>query len=90
MLGISFLKLVLFQEVQLPRAIPLPGCEVSLATAKLDMKHVFKLSQSQHSILFSAEEEELQSKWIEILSKAVKGESEQEGLCSKTEAKTSL
>ncbi|RXM99003.1 FYVE, RhoGEF and PH domain-containing protein 3, partial [Acipenser ruthenus] len=78
------------QEVQLPRAIPLPGCEVSLATAKLDMKHVFKLSQSQHSILFSAEEEELQSKWIEILSKAVKGESEQEGLCSKTEAKTSL
>ncbi|MGH0187219.1 UNVERIFIED_CONTAM: hypothetical protein FKN15_024235 [Acipenser sinensis] len=78
------------QEVQLPRAIPLPGCEVSLATAKLDMKHVFKLSQSQHSILFSAEEEELQSKWLEILSKAVKGESEQEGLCSKTEAKTSL
>ncbi|XP_041129660.1 FYVE, RhoGEF and PH domain-containing protein 3-like isoform X1 [Polyodon spathula] len=78
------------QEVRMPRAILLPGYEISLATEKLDMKHVFKLSQSQHSILFSAEEEELQCKWIEILSKAVKGESGQEDLCSKTEAKNSL
>lgn len=40
------------------------------------MKHVFKLCQSQQTIYFSAEDEELQLKWMEILAKAAKGETE--------------
>ncbi|XP_075431016.1 FYVE, RhoGEF and PH domain-containing protein 3 [Ascaphus truei] len=58
------------------RAIPLPGYEVSLPSAsdKVELKHVFKLCQSQQHLLFSAEDEDLQMKWKEILSKAAKGE----------------
>lgn len=40
------------------------------------MKHVFKLCQSQQTIYFSAEDEEQQTKWMEILTKAAKGETE--------------
>ena len=47
-------------------------------------QHVFKLCQSQQTIYFSAEDEELQLKWMEILAKAAKGETEDvaEGLSS--------
>ncbi|MBN3297769.1 FGD3 protein, partial [Amia calva] len=62
------------QESRSPRAIPLPGYEVSLPTEKLDMKHAFRLSQSQQTILFSAEDEQMQLKWVEVLLKAAKGE----------------
>nr|XP_033782166.1 FYVE, RhoGEF and PH domain-containing protein 3 [Geotrypetes seraphini] len=63
------------QDGRTPRAVPLPGYEVSLPSAseKFESKHVFKLSQSQQTICFSAEDEELQMKWKEILTKASKG-----------------
>uniref|UniRef100_G1N1Y7 FYVE, RhoGEF and PH domain containing 3 n=1 Tax=Meleagris gallopavo TaxID=9103 RepID=G1N1Y7_MELGA len=61
-----------------PRPIPLPGYEVSFPGSgeKFEVKHVFKLCQSQQTIYFSAEDEELQLKWMEILAKAAKGETE--------------
>ncbi|NWX90447.1 FGD3 protein, partial [Nothoprocta pentlandii] len=66
------------QDGRSPRPIPLPGYEVSLPGSgdKFEVKHVFKLCQSQQTIYFSAEDEELQVKWMEILSKAAKGETE--------------
>nr|XP_013803061.1 PREDICTED: FYVE, RhoGEF and PH domain-containing protein 3 isoform X1 [Apteryx mantelli mantelli] len=66
------------QDGRSPRPIPLPGYEVSLPGSgeKFEVKHVFKLCQSQQTIYFSAEDEELQMKWMEILTKAAKGETE--------------
>ncbi|XP_072790726.1 FYVE, RhoGEF and PH domain-containing protein 3 isoform X2 [Taeniopygia guttata] len=66
------------QDGRSPRPIPLPGYEVSLPGSgeKFDMKHVFKLCQSHQTLYFSAEDEELQIKWMEILTKAAKGETE--------------
>ncbi|XP_029456728.1 FYVE, RhoGEF and PH domain-containing protein 3 [Rhinatrema bivittatum] len=63
------------QDGRMPRTIPLPGYEVSLPSAneKFETKHVFKLCQSQQTVYFSAEDEELQMKWKEILTKAAKG-----------------
>ncbi|KAM4720774.1 FYVE, RhoGEF and PH domain-containing protein 3 [Rhinophrynus dorsalis] len=65
------------QDGRAPRAIPLPGYDVSLPSAsdKMDLKHVFKLSQSQQTMFFSAEDEDLLMKWMAIVSKASKGES---------------
>ncbi|XP_018095888.1 FYVE, RhoGEF and PH domain-containing protein 3 [Xenopus laevis] len=64
------------QEGKSPRAIPLPGYDVSLPSAgdKVDLKHVFKLSQSQQTLFFSAEDEDLLQKWRAILSKASRGD----------------
>ncbi|RLV90264.1 hypothetical protein DV515_00014512 [Chloebia gouldiae] len=66
------------QDGRSPRPIPLPGYEVSLPGSgeKFDVKHVFKLCQSHQTLYFSAEDEELQIKWMEILTKAAKGETE--------------
>ncbi|XP_049682244.1 FYVE, RhoGEF and PH domain-containing protein 3 isoform X6 [Accipiter gentilis] len=66
------------QDGRSPRPIPLPGYEVSLPGSgeKFEVKHVFKLCQSQQTLYFSAEDEELQMKWMEILTKAAKGETE--------------
>ncbi|KAM7011792.1 FYVE, RhoGEF and PH domain-containing protein 3 isoform 3-T3 [Passerculus sandwichensis] len=66
------------QDARSPRPIPLPGYEVSLPGSgeKFDLKHVFKLCQSHQTLYFSAEDEELQMKWMEILTKAAKGETE--------------
>ncbi|KAM7095785.1 FYVE, RhoGEF and PH domain-containing protein 3 isoform 2-T2 [Ciconia maguari] len=66
------------QDGRGPRPIPLPGYEVSLPGSgeKFEVKHVFKLCQSQQTLYFSAEDEELQMKWMEILTKAAKGETE--------------
>uniref|UniRef100_A0A8C8RM97 FYVE, RhoGEF and PH domain containing 3 n=1 Tax=Pelusios castaneus TaxID=367368 RepID=A0A8C8RM97_9SAUR len=66
------------QDGQTPRAIPLPGYAVSLPSSgeKFDEKHVFKLCQSQQTIYFSADNEEQQTKWMEIFTKAAKGEIE--------------
>ncbi|XP_026653416.1 FYVE, RhoGEF and PH domain-containing protein 3 isoform X4 [Zonotrichia albicollis] len=66
------------QDGRSPRPIPLPGYEVSLPGSgeKFDLKHVFKLCQSHQTLYFSAEDEELQMKWMEILTKAAKGETE--------------
>uniref|UniRef100_A0A8C3TY20 FYVE, RhoGEF and PH domain containing 3 n=1 Tax=Catharus ustulatus TaxID=91951 RepID=A0A8C3TY20_CATUS len=66
------------QDGRSPRPIPLPGYEVSLPGSgeKFDVKHVFKLCQSHQTLYFSAEDEELQIKWMEVLTKAAKGETE--------------
>uniref|UniRef100_A0A8C3DJ62 FYVE, RhoGEF and PH domain containing 3 n=1 Tax=Corvus moneduloides TaxID=1196302 RepID=A0A8C3DJ62_CORMO len=66
------------QDGRSPRPIPLPGYEVSLPGSgeKFEVKHVFKLCQSHQTLYFSAEDEELQMKWMEILTKAAKGETE--------------
>uniref|UniRef100_A0A8C9F6Y4 FYVE, RhoGEF and PH domain containing 3 n=1 Tax=Pavo cristatus TaxID=9049 RepID=A0A8C9F6Y4_PAVCR len=66
------------QDPRGPRPIPLPGYEVSFPGSgeKFEAKHVFKLCQSQQTLYFSAEDEELQLKWMEILAKAAKGETE--------------
>ncbi|XP_069499713.1 FYVE, RhoGEF and PH domain-containing protein 3 isoform X2 [Ambystoma mexicanum] len=64
------------QDGRTPRAIPLPGYEVSLpgAAEKYELKHVLKLSQSQQNIFLSAEDEDLLTKWMDVLSKAAKGD----------------
>ncbi|KAM8994942.1 FYVE, RhoGEF and PH domain-containing protein 3 isoform 9-T12 [Ara ararauna] len=66
------------QDGRSPRPIPLPGYEVSLPGSgeKFEVKHIFKLCQSQQTLYFSAEDEELQMKWMEVLTKAAKGETE--------------
>ncbi|XP_072538303.1 faciogenital dysplasia isoform X2 [Salminus brasiliensis] len=65
------------QDVRGARTIPLPGYEVSTSlppSEKSEGKHIFRLSNSQHSLLFSAQDLELMGKWVELLSYATKGE----------------
>ncbi|XP_061474189.1 FYVE, RhoGEF and PH domain-containing protein 3 isoform X2 [Rhineura floridana] len=64
------------QDGRIPRSIPLPGYEVDLPHSgeKFESKYVFRLCQSQQTMYFSAEDEELQIKWMDILTKAAKGE----------------
>ncbi|XP_030641124.1 faciogenital dysplasia [Chanos chanos] len=63
------------QDSRSARAIPLPGYEVSTsASEKTDAKHVFRLSHSQHALLFSAPDVELMTKWVDLLSRATRGE----------------
>nr|DBA18685.1 TPA: hypothetical protein GDO54_016904 [Pyxicephalus adspersus] len=71
------------QDVRPQRAIPLPGYDVSLPSAsdKVDIKHVFKLSQSQQTLFFSVEDEELLMKWMGLLSRASRGETTEETEC---------
>ncbi|XP_053480597.1 faciogenital dysplasia [Ictalurus furcatus] len=63
------------QDARGTRAISVPGYEVSTLTPseKSEGKHVFRLSHSQHALLFSAPDEELMDKWVELLSHAAKG-----------------
>uniref|UniRef100_A0A3Q0R549 FYVE, RhoGEF and PH domain containing 3 n=1 Tax=Amphilophus citrinellus TaxID=61819 RepID=A0A3Q0R549_AMPCI len=74
-------------QVRGSRAIPLPGFEVSTvpstAAEKTEVKHVIRLSHTQQTLLLSAQDAELQAKWVDFLSKAARGE-------SPTEATTSL
>ncbi|XP_046726817.1 faciogenital dysplasia isoform X2 [Silurus meridionalis] len=63
------------QDVRGTRTISLPGSEVTTLltpTEKSESKHVFKLSNSQHALLFSAVDVELMDKWVELLSQATK------------------
>ncbi|XP_053144131.1 FYVE, RhoGEF and PH domain-containing protein 3-like isoform X2 [Hemicordylus capensis] len=64
------------QDGQIPRSITLPGYEVDFPHSgeKFESKYVFKLCQSQQTMYFSAEDEELQIKWMDILTKASRGE----------------
>ncbi|MEQ2177937.1 hypothetical protein GOODEAATRI_008951 [Goodea atripinnis] len=80
-------------DVKGSRAVPLPGFEVSTvppATAdKPEVKHVFKLSHTQQNFLLSAQDAELQAKWVEVLSKAARAEVPTETLTSLTEHRKS-
>lgn len=66
------------QDVKGARAVPLPGFDVSVippsAGEKPEVKHALRLSHTQQTLLLSAQEAELQAKWLDILSKAARGE----------------
>ncbi|XP_028979924.2 faciogenital dysplasia isoform X1 [Esox lucius] len=62
------------QESRGARAISIPGFNVSAtaptATEKSEFKHTFRLSNSQQAFMFSAQDPEVQAKWLELLSRA--------------------
>lgn len=64
------------QDVKAQRSVPLIGFEVSLPEAcdRLDRRHAFKISQSHLTLYFSADGEELQRRWMDVLSRAGRGE----------------
>ncbi|KAM3872291.1 FYVE, RhoGEF and PH domain-containing protein 1 [Diretmus argenteus] len=64
------------QDVKAQRSMPLIGFEVSLPEScdRLERRHAFKISQSHLTLYFSAEGEELQRRWIDVLSRAGRGE----------------
>ncbi|XP_051951020.1 FYVE, RhoGEF and PH domain-containing protein 1 [Xyrauchen texanus] len=64
------------QDVKAQRSIPLIGFEVSLpeTSDRLERRYAFKMSQSHLTVYFSADSEELQRRWIEVLSRAGRGE----------------
>ncbi|XP_012681646.2 FYVE, RhoGEF and PH domain-containing protein 1 [Clupea harengus] len=64
------------QDVKAQRSIPLIGFEVSLPEPcdRLERRHAFKMSQSHLTLYFSADSEELQRRWMEVLSRAGRGE----------------
>ncbi|XP_062924172.1 FYVE, RhoGEF and PH domain-containing protein 3-like isoform X1 [Mobula hypostoma] len=68
------------QDGKHARTIPLPGYEIEHPnpTDMIEKRHAFKLRQSQQIFYFSADDEELQKKWIDIISKAAKGEVEED------------
>ncbi|XP_059800114.1 faciogenital dysplasia isoform X2 [Hypanus sabinus] len=68
------------QDGKHARTIPLPGYEIEQPNPAdmIDKRHAFKLRQSQQIFYFSADDEEIQKKWIDIISKAAKGEVEED------------
>uniref|UniRef100_A0A8B9LBQ6 FYVE, RhoGEF and PH domain containing 1 n=1 Tax=Astyanax mexicanus TaxID=7994 RepID=A0A8B9LBQ6_ASTMX len=64
------------QDVKAQRSIPLIGFEVSLPEScdRLERRFAFKMSQSHLTVYFSADGEELQRRWMEVLSRAGRGE----------------
>ncbi|XP_028820761.1 FYVE, RhoGEF and PH domain-containing protein 1 isoform X2 [Denticeps clupeoides] len=64
------------QDVKAQRSIPLIGFEVSLPEPcdRLERRNAFKISQSHLTVFFSADGEELQRRWMEVLSRAGRGE----------------
>ncbi|MBN3300079.1 FGD1 protein, partial [Amia calva] len=64
------------QDVKAQRSVPLIGFEVSLPEPgdKLERRCSFKISQSHLTLYFSAEGEELQRRWMEVFSRAGRGE----------------
>ncbi|XP_024860238.1 faciogenital dysplasia isoform X2 [Kryptolebias marmoratus] len=84
------------QDVKGSRAVPLPGFEVvSVASPqpppadKPEVKHVFRLSHTQQTLLLSAQDAELQAKWVEVLSRAARGEPPADASTSLTEHRKS-
>lgn len=69
---------LVFQESKGARVVTLPGFDVSVASAspgeKSEVKHAFRLSHTQQTLLLSAQDEELQAKWVDVLSKAARGQ----------------
>ncbi|XP_040910089.1 faciogenital dysplasia isoform X3 [Toxotes jaculatrix] len=81
------------QDSKGARAVPLPGFEVSAtppsAAEKSEVKHVFRLSHTQQTLLLSAQDAELQAKWMDVLSKAARGETPTDASTSLTEHRKS-
>ncbi|XP_019110207.1 FYVE, RhoGEF and PH domain-containing protein 1 isoform X3 [Larimichthys crocea] len=67
------------QDVKAQRSVPLIGFDVSLPEScdRLERRHAFKISQSHLTLYFSAEGEELQRRWMDILLRAGRGEEHQ-------------
>ncbi|XP_073326771.1 FYVE, RhoGEF and PH domain-containing protein 1 [Pagrus major] len=67
------------QDVKAQRSVPLIGFDVSLPEScdRLERRHAFKISQSHLTLFFSAEGEELQQRWMDVLSRAGRGEEHQ-------------
>ncbi|XP_061591699.1 FYVE, RhoGEF and PH domain-containing protein 1 isoform X2 [Cololabis saira] len=64
------------QDVKAQRSVPLIGFDVSLPEScdRLERRHAFKISQSHLTLYFCAEGEELQRRWMDVLSRAGRGE----------------
>lgn len=58
------------------RSVPLIGFDASLpeSSDRLERRHAFKISQSHLTLYFSADGEELQQRWMEVLSRAGRGD----------------
>ncbi|KAG7521356.1 FYVE, and PH domain-containing 1 isoform X1 [Solea senegalensis] len=67
------------QDVKAQRSVPLIGFDVSLpeSSDRLERRHAFKMSQSHLTLYFSADGEELQRRWMDVLSRAGRGEEPQ-------------
>ena len=65
------------------RAVPLPGFEVNVVSPPLsdksDAKHAFRLTHGPQTLVFAAHDGELLAKWVELLTKASRGESPTDG-----------
>ncbi|XP_068454139.1 faciogenital dysplasia isoform X2 [Clinocottus analis] len=82
------------QDSKGARAVPLPGFEVGAAPApsageKSDVRHALRLSHGQQTLLLSAPDAELQAKWMDVLSKAARGETPGDASTSVTEHRKS-
>ncbi|XP_041130054.1 FYVE, RhoGEF and PH domain-containing protein 1-like [Polyodon spathula] len=64
------------KDVKAQRSVPLIGFEVSVpdASDKLERRSAFKITQSHLTLYFSAEGEGLQRRWMEVLTRAGRGE----------------
>uniref|UniRef100_A0A8D2KU57 FYVE, RhoGEF and PH domain containing 1 n=1 Tax=Varanus komodoensis TaxID=61221 RepID=A0A8D2KU57_VARKO len=64
------------QDVKAQRSMPLIGFEVNLPDPgeRVDRRHAFRISQSHLCWYFSPETEELRQRWMEVLSRAGRGE----------------
>ncbi|XP_039626909.1 faciogenital dysplasia isoform X1 [Polypterus senegalus] len=78
------------QESRGPRPVPLPGLKIGVSTEKHEVKNVFRLSHPHQTLLFSADDEAAQMRWMEILSKLTKGEIEEEAPVDGAEAMINL
>ncbi|XP_028309972.1 faciogenital dysplasia isoform X2 [Gouania willdenowi] len=81
------------QDSKGSRPLPLPGFEVSALqpgpSDKSEQKHVIRLSNTQQTLLFSAQDADAQAKWVEVLTKASRGETPSEPLNKLTEHRKS-
>ncbi|XP_029011126.1 faciogenital dysplasia isoform X2 [Betta splendens] len=66
------------QDAKGARAVPLPGFEVSAPPAapgdKAEVKHALRLSHTQQNLLLSAPDAETQARWLEVVSRAARGD----------------
>lgn len=73
--------------------MPLPGFEVSVVPAsageKAEVKHALQLSHTQLTLLLSAQDAEVQAKWMDVLSKCARGETTTDGSTSLSEHRKS-
>ncbi|XP_062247833.1 faciogenital dysplasia [Platichthys flesus] len=81
------------QDSKGARPVPLPGFEVSAsppsAAEKSEGKHAIRLTHTQQTLLLSAQDAEVQAKWIEVLSRAARGEAPTDSSTSLTEHRKS-